>query len=120
MNSTTTTTARKPTHRAFEDERTTCAARSGVSSTERTGGGEVNRSTGATSAGGRGTGSRCPGSSPGGSSGVSLIGLPGGRSVRIDASDAPGRRPRRDEARLAERDGQRAEGDLAGVDGQDS
>ena len=51
-------TPRKPTHRAFDDWRTTCAARSGLSSTARVDGGEVNRSTGAGSTGGRGTGRR--------------------------------------------------------------
>ena len=54
----TTTTARKPTQRAFDDCRTTWAARSGVSSTERIDGGDVKRSTGATSAGGRVAGRR--------------------------------------------------------------
>src|SRR6476620_5190268 len=53
MNRITTTTPRKPTQRAFEDWRTTWAARSGVSSTARTDGADVNRSTGATSAGDR-------------------------------------------------------------------
>src|SRR5438046_7751493 len=113
MNSETTTTARKPTQRAFEDDRTTCAARSGVSSTDRVDGGEVKRSTGAGSTGGRGTGRRCSGSSPG----VSLIALLGG-AIGSRPSDAPGRRPGRDEPGLTERHGQRPEGDLAGVDGQ--
>ena len=74
------TVARKPTQRAFDDWRTTCAARSGESSTARIEGGDVNRSTGATSAGGRVAGSRCsdPGSGPVGSlPGVSVIGLLG-------------------------------------------
>src|SRR6478672_9629005 len=103
MNSTTTTTARKPTQRAFDDDRTTCAARSGVSSTARVEGGPLKRSTGATSAGALGTGRRCSGSRPG----VSLIALldraDGGRS-----SDAAGRGSWRDEPGLAERDRQRA------------
>src|SRR5213075_2393886 len=119
MNRITTTTARKPTHRAFDDERTTWAARSGGKSTLRIAGGEVKRSTGAGSAGSRGTGRRCSGPR----SGVSLIGLPGaaaGRRACGDAqsrraSDAPGRRARGDQARLTERDGQWTERDLAGV-----
>ena len=110
------TTPRKPTQRAFDDWRTTCAARSGVSSTARTDGGEVNRSTGATSAGGRGTGRRSSGSRPG----VSVIGPLAGRIGRGRSSDAAGRRARRDQAGLAERDRQRPERDLAGVDGQDA
>src|SRR6476646_5599797 len=110
MNRITTTTARKPTQRAFDDCRTTCAARSGDSSTERVEGGDVKRSTGAGSTGGRGTGRRCSGSSSEPLSGVSVIG-PG-------PSDAPGRRARRDEPGLTERDGEWPEGDLAGVDGQ--
>src|SRR6186713_2038905 len=118
MNRITTTTPRKPTQRAFEDWRTTWAARSGVSSTARTDGAAVNRSTGATSAGGRGTGSRSAGSSPSGSRPdvsltEALVGGIGGRS-----SDAARRGAWRDQAGLAERDGQRSEGDLAGVDGQ--
>src|SRR6188474_1018470 len=116
MNRMTITTPRKPTHRAFDDWRTTCAARSGVSSTARTDGGAVNRSTGATSAGGRGTGSRSSGSF----SGVSVTGPLVGRIGRGRSSDAPGRSAGRDQAGLAESDGQRPERDLAGVDGQDS
>src|SRR5262245_33759776 len=113
----TTTTARKPTQRAFDDWRTTCAARSGGKSTFRIAGGEVNRSTGAGSAGSRGTGRRCSGSPSGGRSGVSLIGLLGASRGRDGStSDAPGRRAWRDQARLAEGDGQWAERDLAGVD----
>src|SRR4051812_10060523 len=114
MNRITMTTPRKPTQRAFDDWRTTCAARSGVSSTARTDGGDVNRSTGATSAGGRGTGRRSSGSRPG----VSLTGLLGRRIGRGGSSDAARRRTRRDQAGLAEGDGQRPEGDLAGIDGQ--
>src|SRR6187401_3014645 len=116
MNRITTTTPRKPTQRAFDDWRTTWAARSGVSSTARTDGGDENRSTGATSAGGRGTGSLSSGSRPG----VSLteplgVRIGGGRS-----SDAARRGARRDQTGLAEGDGQRAERDLAGVDGQNA
>src|SRR3954451_12508087 len=118
MNRITTTTARKPTHRAFEDWRTTCAARSGDSSTDRVAGGDVKRSTGAVSTGGRGTGRRCSGSSsePEPFSGVSVI-EPGPSDA---SSDATRRRPRRDESRLAESDGERSERDLAGVDGQNA
>src|SRR5262245_45556543 len=139
MNRITTTTARKPTHRAFEDWRTTWAARSGENSMLRACGGEVNRSTGAGSEGSRGTGSRSSVSGPGsparpGSSGPpgsmgrpdgrsSLIGCPvAGRAIRRSrsprASDASGRRSRRDEARLAQGDRQWPEGDLAGIDRQ--
>src|SRR3954464_12829631 len=115
MNSETTTTARKPTQRAFDDDRTTWAARSGVSATDRVDGGEVKRSTGAGSAGGRGTGRRCSGSRPG----VSLIALP--EAVGDErASDASGRGAWRDQPRLTEGDGQWTEGDLAGVDRQDA
>ena len=57
-----------------------------------------------------------PGSSP--CSGVSLIGLLVGRPCAGAASDASGRRPRRDQAGLAERHRQWPEGDLAGVDRQ--
>src|SRR4029079_2831926 len=110
MNRITTTTARRPTQRAFDDCRTTCAARSGDSSTERVEGGDVKRSTGAGSTAGRGTGSRCSGSSSEPLSGVSVIG-PG-------PSDAPGRGARRDEPGLTERAGEGPEGDLARVDGQ--
>src|SRR4029079_5034356 len=113
MNRITNTTPRKPTQRAFEDWRTTWAARSGVSSTARTDGAAVNRSTGATSAGGRGTGSRSSGSRPDSSLTEALVGGVDGRS-----SDAARRGARRDQTGLAERDGQRSEGDLAGVDGQ--
>src|SRR4249919_1054258 len=118
MNRITTTTARKPTQRAFDDWRTTCAARSGDSSTERVEGGDVKRSTGAGSTGGRGTGRRCSGSSsePEPFSGVSVIG-PG---PSVATSDASRRRARRDEPGLAESDRQWSEGDLAGVDGQDA
>src|SRR6476659_5980470 len=112
MNRITTTTVRKPTQRAFEDWRTTWAARSGLSSTLRVAGGDENRSTGAGSVGGRGTGSRCSGSP----SGVSVIGPLGGRNGTIGSSDAARRCARRDEARLAEGDRQRAERDLARVD----
>src|SRR3954447_2872253 len=116
MNRMTTTTARKPTQRAFDDWRTTWAARSGDSSTERVAGGEVKRSTGAVSTGGRGTGRRCSGSSsePEPFSGVSVI-EPGPSGATSDASR---RRTRRDESRLAERDRQWSEGYLAGVDCQ--
>src|SRR3954453_2843111 len=114
MNRITTTTARKPTHRAFEDWRTTCAARSGDSSTERVAGGEVKRSTGAVSTGARGTPARASSSGPEPFSGVSVI-EPGPSGATSDASR---RRTRRDESRLAERDRQWSEGDLAGVDGQ--
>src|SRR3954466_7738352 len=116
MNRITTTTARKPTHRAFEDWRTTCAARSGDSSTDRVAGGDVKRSTGAVSTGGGGTGRRCSGSSsePEPFSGVSVI-EPGPSDA---SSDAARRRARRDEPGLPERDRERSEGDLAGVDGQ--
>src|SRR5689334_10768751 len=135
----TTTTARKPTQRAFDDWRTTCAARSGENSMFRACGGDVNRSTGAGSDGSRGTGSRSSVSAPGspalpGSSGPpgsigppdgrsSLIGYPrlrrdAWRSRRSPASDAARRRTRRDEAWLAERDREWPERDLAGVDGQ--
>src|SRR4029079_14428863 len=110
MNRITTTTARRPTQRAFDDCRTTCAARSGDSSTERVEGGDVKRSTGAGSTAGRGTGSRCSGSSSEPLSGVSVNG-PG-------PSDAPGRGARRDEPGRSERDGEWPEGDLARVDGQ--
>src|SRR5688572_30279642 len=116
----TITVARKPTHRAFDDCLTTWAARSGVSSNLRRAGGAVKRSTGAGVTGGRVAGRRCSGSSLSGSSpGVSVIGLlePFGRS---SASDATGRRSRRDDARLAQGDGERPEGDLARVDGQDT
>src|SRR6478609_8880290 len=119
MNRITTTTPRKPTQRALDDWRTTWAALSGVSSTARTDGADVNRSTGATSAGGRGTGSRSSGSSPSGSRpGVSLTesldgGIGSGRS-----SDAARRSAWRDQAGLAEGDGERSERDLAGIDGQ--
>ncbi len=61
MNRTTTTTVRKPTQRAFEDWRTTCAARSGESSSASTEGDAEKRSTGAGSAGGRGDGQILPG-----------------------------------------------------------
>src|SRR3954451_13856792 len=116
MNRMTTTTARKPTERAFDDWRTTWAARSGDSSTERVAGGEVKRSTGAVSTGGAGAGRRCPASSSGPQpfSGVPVI-EPGPSGATSDASR---RRTRRDESRLAERDRQWAERDLAGVDGQ--
>src|SRR6478752_910034 len=114
MNRMTTTTVRKPTQRAFDDCRTTWAARSGLSSTLRVAGGDENRSTGAGSAGGRGTGSRCSGSP----SGVSVIGPLGGQDGTNRSSDAPRRRARRDEARLAEGDRERPERDLAGIDGQ--
>src|SRR5215204_2809559 len=112
MNRTTTTTPRKPTQRAFDDWRTTWAARSGVSSTARTDGGDVKRSTGATSAGGRGTGNRSSGSRPG----VSVTGPLAGRCGRRSSSDAAGRGPWRDQPRLTESDRQRAERDLAGID----
>src|SRR4249919_3291207 len=120
MNRMTTTTPRKPTQRAFEDWRTTWAARSGVSSTARTDGGDVNRSTGATSAGGRGTGSRSSGSRPSGSRPDSslteaLVGGIGGRS-----SDAARRGAWRDQTGLAEGDREWSERDLAGVDGQNA
>src|SRR4051794_40221971 len=96
MNRITTTTARKPTHRAFDDWRTTWAARSGDSSTDRVAGGDVKRSTGAVSTGGRGTGRRCSGSSsePEPFSGLSVI-EPGPADA---SSDATRRRPRRGEA----------------------
>src|SRR6478609_5740420 len=116
MNRITTTTARKPTQRAFDDCRTTCAARSGDSSTERVDGGDVKRSTGAGSTGGRGTGRRCSGSSSEPPSCASVI----GSGPSAATSDAPGRGARRDEPGLTERDGQWPEGDLAGVDRQDA
>src|SRR4029079_18755879 len=113
MNRITTTTPRKPTQRAFEDWRTTWASRSGVSSTARTDGADVNRSTGATSAGGRGTGSRSSGSRPDSSLTEALVCVIGARS-----SDAARGGAWRDQTVLTERDGQRSESDLAGVDGQ--
>ncbi len=67
--------ARKPTQRAFDDERTIWAARSGVSVRLRAAGGALKRSTGAGSADGRVAGSRCSGSPPG----VSVIDLLVGR-----------------------------------------
>src|SRR5262245_3885275 len=114
MNRITTITPRKPTQRAFDDWRTTCAARSGVSSTERVEGGDVKRSTGAGSTGGRGTGRRCSGSRSGGS----LIGLLGTRRSRCGTSDAPRWRAGRDQTGLAELDRHGSEGDLARVDRQ--
>ncbi len=71
-----TITARKPTQRALADWRTTWAARSGVNSSLRTDGGDVNRSAGARSSGGRIAGSRPSGARSSGSRpGVSVIGL---------------------------------------------
>src|SRR3954451_10549379 len=116
MNRITTTTARKPTHRAFEDWRTTCAARSGDSSTARVAGGEVKRSTGAVSTGGRGTGRRWPGSSSEPSSGGVVIEPAPSRAT----SDAAGRRAWRDQPGLTERDRKRTERDLARIDRQHS
>src|SRR6478609_6514014 len=57
VKTTTTSVARKPIQRALEDWRTICAARSGLSEVLCVLGGAVKRSAGATSIGGRGTGS---------------------------------------------------------------
>src|SRR4029079_14789271 len=114
-----TITARKPTQRALADWRTTCAARSGLNSSLRMDGGDVKRSTGARSSGGRTAGSRCSGARSSGSRpGVSVIGLleREGYGSRADGSDAAGRGAGRDDAGLADSDGQWAERDLAGVD----
>src|SRR5688500_14523084 len=102
--STTTITDRKPTHRAFADWRTIPAARSGDSSNLRVAGGDVKRSPGAGSEGGRRAGSRFSGSRP-----VWSV-------MRSDAAGAG----RRNDPRLADRDRQRAEGHLAGVDREDA
>src|ERR1700690_917884 len=109
---TTNSTARKPTQRAFELWRTIAAARSGVRASWWADGGAENRSTGAGVLSGRVAGSRSSGPGPDGS----LIDrLEGGDRTR---SETTSRRQRRDQARLTERDGQRSQGDLEGVDRQ--
>src|SRR5262245_37291730 len=113
MNRLVITTARNPTQRAFADWRTIRPIRSGVRSRRRVDGGAVKRSAGTgADAGGRGAGRRSWASS--GRPGWSVIGLLGA------GSDAPGGGARRDDPRLADGDRQRAEGDLAGVDGEDA
>src|SRR3954453_11202050 len=108
-------TARKPIQRAFADWRTIRPVRSGVRSLRCADGAAEKRSAGTGADAGRGAG---PGGRAGRRSwassrgpGSSVIGYRGGWR-----SDAPGRGARRDDPRLAHRDGERAEGDLAGVD----
>src|ERR1035437_749137 len=109
-NTTTNSTARKPTQRAFELWRTIDAARSGVRASWWADGGAENRSTGAGVLSGRVAGSRSSGPGPDGSL---MHLLEGGDRPR---SQTTGRRRWRDQAGLAERDGRRPEGDLEGVD----
>src|SRR5690242_17480751 len=111
MNRLVMTTARNPSQRAFADWRTIRPARSGVRSLRWAEGGAEKRSAGTGADAGRGAGSRSWASSRG--PGSSVIGYLGGRW-----SDAPGGGARRDDPRLADGDRQRAEGDLAGVDGE--
>src|SRR3954447_19801808 len=113
MNRLVIVTARNPIQRAFADWRTIRPARSGVRSLRWADGGAEKRSAGTGADAGRGAGSRSWASSRG--PGWSVIGYLEGRG-----SDAPGRGARRDDPRLADGDRQRAQRDLAGVDGQDA
>ena len=109
------TTARKPTQRAFDDWRTTCAARSGVSSTLRVCGGAAEAFDWCRLGGRSGDREALLGLEPG----LVAHRSPRSKSGRgRSASDASGRRARRDQAGLAERDRQWSERDLAGVDRQ--
>src|SRR3954462_14056229 len=111
MNRLVIVTARKPIQRAFADWRTIRPGRSRGRSLPCADGAAEKRSAGTGADAGRGAGSRSWASSRG--PGSSVLGcLGGGRS------DAPGGGARRDDPRLAHRDRERAEGDLAGVDVQ--
>src|SRR5689334_1673407 len=103
-----------PTQRALADRRTLYAARSGVRPLRCADGGAEKRSdvTGADVGTGAGRRSSSASLRPG----WSVIGLLGGRAwsggVRVGSRlDAAGGRQRRLDARLADRDGQRAEGE---------
>src|SRR5215203_1264712 len=109
-------TARNPAQRAFADWRTILAARSGVRSFRCADGGAAKRSAGTGADDGRGAGRRSSGGRPG----WSVIGLLGGQAGgRRTGSDAAGGRAWRDDPGLPDGDGQRAQRELAGVDGED-
>src|SRR5829696_5568245 len=112
----TIVTARNAAQRAFADWRTILAARSGVRSLRCADAGAENRSVAGSGADdGTGAGRRSSGGRPG----WSVIGLLGGAGGCRAALDAAGGRTRRLDAGLPDGDGQRAQGDLAGVDRQD-